>query len=135
MPSGFRFALRLLAAWMLIPALVVCQTAQPLDRHARKIQKTLAGWPEGAAIFVTENDGSQHVGQLGTLKAASFELVERQGNRLAIDYAAVKSLQRAGAANNDGWLSRHRHGLVVGLVTAGVLVGLLILAAVDLRKS
>lgn len=135
MPSRFRFVSRFLAVWMLIPALVVCQTAQPLDRHARKIQKTLAGWPQGAVVFVTENDGSQHVGQLGPLAPASFELVQRSGDRVTVDYASVSRVLKADSVRGNGMFFRHRHGIVVALVTAGVFTGLLILAAVELGKS
>lgn len=135
MLSGFRIVLRLLAVWTVIPALVVCQTAQPLDRHARKIEKTLAGWPAGAVVLVTKNDGRQYIGQLGPLGTASFELIQRSGSRLTIDYAAAVRLQKADSVSGNRVVFRHHHGLVVALVMTGALTGLLILAAVELGKS
>lgn len=48
MPFSLGLALRVLAVWTLIPAISICQVAQPshpLDRHARKIQKTLVSFP------------------------------------------------------------------------------------------
>jgi hypothetical protein len=138
MVLGLRFALRLLTVWVVIPALVLCQTAQPsqpLSRHAEKICKTLAAWPADSVVFVEMRDGSQHIGQLGALAASSFEVVERSGNRLTLGYAAVDRVQKADFASANQVVFHHRHGLVVGLVVVGALVGFLIFAVVELRKS
>jgi hypothetical protein len=80
-------------------------------------------------------DGSQHLGQLGALEASSFQVVERSGNRLTLSYAAVDRVLKADFTNGNRAVFPHRHGLVVGLVAAGVLVGFLLFAALELRKS
>ena len=138
MAFGFRFALRLLTVWAVIPALVLCQTAQPaqpLGRHGERIRKTLAAWPPDSVVFVEMRDGTQHLGQLGALEASSFQVVERSGNRLTLLYATVDRVLKADFTNGNRAVFPHRHGLVVGLVAAGVLVGFLLFAALELRKS
>jgi hypothetical protein len=137
MPFSLYSALRLLAVWTVIPAVLMSQVAQPssLDRHAQKIQKTLAAYPSGSVVFVQMRDGSQHIGNLGPLSAGTFEVFERSGNRLTLDYSLVDRVQKADLASGSRVVLRHRHGPVYYLVLTGVAIGLIFVFAVEAGKS
>jgi hypothetical protein len=136
--SWLRFASRFLAVIVLIPTMVLCQVAQPtqsMDRHGRKIQKALASYPAGSVVFVAMRDGSQSIGNLGALSATSFEVVEHSGGRLTLDYSAVDHVQKADLATGDRIVVRHHHGAVYYLVLTGVVLGLILVFAVEAGKS
>lgn len=138
MLPGARFAVRVLAVFFLIPSLLLCQVAQPaqsLDRHARKIQKTLASYVSGSTVFIELRDGSQSLGTLGTLSSTSFELIGHSGATQSLAYADVERVRKADFANGNRAVFRHHHGLIVGLILAGALVGFMAFAVVELRKS
>ena len=138
MHSRLSSALRLLIVCALIPAVAFCQIAQPsqpLDKHARKIQKTIASYAPGSPIFVTMRDQSQYLGNLGALSASSFELIPRKGPALNLAYAGVDRIQKADVQTSSTIVFRHHHGLIVGLVLVGSIVGLLVFGVAEAAKS
>lgn len=138
MRSRFASALRFLAACVLIPAVAYCQAAPPsqsLDKHTRKIQKTLGSLPSGSPVFIEMRDQTQYLGTLGSLSAATFELIPRKGGVVSLAYADVRRVQQAEARTSNVIVVRHRNGLVVGLILFGVLVAYVVFAAVELKKS
>ena len=138
MQSRLLSVLRILAACALIPVLSFGQVAQPsppLDKHARKIQQTLSSYPPGSVIFVEMRDQSQHLGTLSTLSASTFELVPRSGGTLNLAYSDVSRIQKADSSAGNVIVVKHHNGLVVGLVAAGAVIGFLIFAVIELKKS
>jgi len=138
MRSRFASALRFLTACVLIPAVVYGQAAPPsqsLDKHARKIQKTLASFQPGSIVFIEMRDQTQYLGTLGLLSAETFTLNPRKGAVLNLAYADVRRVQQAEARTSNVIVVRHHNGLVFGLILTGVIVGFLVFAVVELKKS
>jgi hypothetical protein len=128
MPFSLRSALRLLAVWAAIPAIAICQVAQPshpLDSHAQKIQEALASLPSGSYILVTLRDNSRHPGKLVDLSDTSFDMISLD-QPLKVSYAVVKRVQRAD--NALGVVSRKQHVRVRTVVIVCVTIGFVLLA-------
>ena len=124
MPFSLGLALRVLAVWTLIPAISICQVAQPshpLDRHARKIQKTLVSFPPRSNILVVLQDNSRHPGIMVDLSDSSFDMVS-YGQWFTASYADVKRVQRADR-NTGMAVASHKAGTVV-LTVLAVSVGI-----------
>jgi len=138
MHSRLLSAFRLIVVCTLVPAVAISQVAQssqPLDRHARKIQKIVASYPPGSPVFVTMRDQSQYLGNLGAISVSTFELVPRKGPTLNLAYSGVDRIQKADYQTSSTIVVRHHHGLIVGLVLAGTIIGLVIFAGIELKKS
>lgn len=140
---SIRSVVRLLAVWTVIPAMLLCQVAQPaqpLDKHARKIQKTLASYPPDSTVLVVmrearQYDAGQYLGRLGNVQTTGFELIRRDGEVLKLSYSDVRRVQKADANTGNVVHFRHRHNLLVGVIVVGALVGFIFFAAFELRKS
>ena len=113
----------------------VAQPSQPLDKHARKIQNTLASYPAGSTVLAVMRDNSTRLGKLGAFSASSFELVLPTGDAQSLSYADVQRVQRADRDTRTVVVFRHRPGVLTSVIVAAAVVGLIILAAVELRKS
>jgi hypothetical protein len=132
----FRSLLRFLVILLLVPSLAICQVApQPLDKHARKIQRVLAGFPAGTTIFVEMRDHSQRLGSLGAVSATSFELLSRKGDTQQFAYADVGRVQKADSDQGNTVIFHHHNKMVVSLILGGALVGFIIFAVVEVKKS
>jgi len=89
MRAKFRHWVQLLVFWMVLPAIMICQTPrapqqtfprtpQPMNRHARRIRRTLSRISPRAQIAIQLRDHSTRFGDLGSLSPTSFELIDRQ---------------------------------------------------------
>ncbi len=105
-----------IAAFSLIAAatLVQAQTSAPLDKHARKIEKRLAKFRQGAFLDFEFRDSSQAFGSLGPLSAASFQFTDADSNKTQTHlYAEVSEVKKAKEYIGEGSESRHHVRLLV----------------------
>jgi hypothetical protein len=129
MGSSFRFAI----LWAIVASIAVCQAQQPsvhLDRHARKVQKTLALYSSGSFLHITLRDRSDQFGELGKVTPNSFELLDTKTHtESTFAYADVRSIESGSAVQSAGWASqwprRHWIPLAIVAVAAGVGGGIL----------
>jgi hypothetical protein len=129
MRSSFRFAI----LWAIVSSIAIGQAQQTsvhLDRHARKVQKTLALYSPGSFLHITLRDQSDQFGELGKVTPASFELLDTKTHAATpYAYADVRSIESGSAVQSAGWASqwprRHWIPLAIVAVAAGVGGGIL----------
>lgn len=142
----FRSWLRALATWILLPAITVCQVPQSaptpsqqsspqLDRHARRIQKTLASYPAGTTIQIELRDHTTRFGDLGALSPESFELLDHHSHvPTTYAYSDVAHAVRA-ASVSPNRVVFHPHRGVTHYVLLGVIAGLIIVPIIILVST
>ncbi len=127
--SGFRCksAVRILAALVLIATATLAQTqsSAPLDKHARRIEKRLTKFRQGAFLDFEFRDSSQTFGSLGPLSAVSFQFTDSDSNRIQThSYSDLAEVKKAKEYIGEGSEPRHHVRLLVPvLVGAGVAAG------------
>jgi len=105
--------------------LAQAQSSAPLDKHARRIEKRLTKFRQGALLDFEFRDSSQTFGSLGPLSAASFQLTDSDSNRLQThSYADLAEVRRAKEYIGEGSEPRHHVRLLVPIIIgAGVAAG------------
>jgi len=132
--SGFRskstvhiLAALALASFALLATatLAQAQSPAPLDKHARRIEKRLTKFRQGALLDFEFRDSSQTFGSLGPLSAASFQFTDSDSNRLQThSYADLAEVRRAKEYIGEGSEPRHHVRLLVPIIIgAGVAAG------------
>ncbi|MGA3101518.1 MAG: hypothetical protein ABSD61_06635 [Terracidiphilus sp.] len=132
--SGFRskstvhiLAALALASFALLATatLAQAQSSAPLDKHARRIEKRLTKFRQGALLDFEFRDSSQTFGSLGPLSAASFQFTDSDSNRLQThSYADLAEVRRAKEYIGEGSEPRHHVRLLVPIIIgAGVAAG------------
>jgi len=117
-------------ALAIIAAASACQAqsnAPNLDKHARRIHKTLATYSSGTYVDVVLRDGSQSAGSLGAVNAASFTITNADSNvpethGYADVYRVEKGREYIGAGSGP---DHHIHWIrwsAVGVAAAGAAV-------------
>jgi hypothetical protein len=128
--GGFRgkstihiFAALALAFFTLLAAaqLAQAQSSAPLDKHARRIEKRLTKFRQGAFLDFEFRDSSQTFGSLGTLSAASFQFTDADNNKTQTHlYADLVQVKKAKEYIGEGSEPRHHVRLLVPvLIGAG----------------
>ncbi|MGA7343153.1 MAG: hypothetical protein WBE72_19150 [Terracidiphilus sp.] len=124
-------------AWSLIASVCPAQSATNptpnLDKHARKIHKRLARYPNGTYLNVEFRDGSEGSGALSAMALASFTLTDLDSNaqvpHLYADVARLsKGKEYIGEGSEPGHHIRLWVPVVVGVVAAGAA-----LTAIEVR--
>lgn len=113
--------------WAIVSSMVLCQAQQPpvhLNRHARKIQRGLADYPQGSFLHIVLRDRSDRFGELGKKTPTSFELVDTKTRTPAsFGFSEVRYIQVGSTIDDSGarvhWLRRHI--VPVAIVTAGAV--------------
>jgi hypothetical protein len=97
------------------------QSSAPLDKHARRIEKRLTKFRQGAFLDFEFRDSSQTFGSLGPLSAASFQFTDSDSNRTQTHlYADVSEVKKAKEYIGEGSEPRHHVRLLVPvLIGAG----------------
>jgi len=127
MRSSFRCAI----LWAIVSAIAICQAQQPhLDRHARKVQKTVLLYSSGSFLHITLRDRSDQFGELGKVTPISFELLDAKSRTATqFAFADVRDVERGNENQSASWVSqwprRHWIPLAVVAVAAGVGGGIL----------
>jgi hypothetical protein len=117
-------------AWALIALLPMClaQNSHTLDKHARKVYKTLSRYPTNTYLHLQMRDGTDLFGTLGTMKGASFGFVDSDNNATeTIAYDSVDRVRHDAQTVSEGdYPHPHRHllpALLIGAVAgAGAAV-------------
>ena len=123
--SGFRrtSAVYILAAVALVAtaALAQAQSSAPLDKHARRIEKRLAKFRQGAFLDFEFRDSSKTFGSLGPLSATSFQFTDSDSNKTQTHlYAELSEVKKAREYIGEGSEPRHHVRLLVPvLIGAG----------------
>ena|ERR1039458_6374428 len=128
--SGFRrksvvhvFAALVLASFALLAAAVLAhaQSSAPLDKHARRIEKRLAKFRQGAFLDFEFRDSSKTFGSLGPLSATSFQFTDSDSNKTQTHlYAELSEVKKAREYIGEGSEPRHHVRLLVPvLIGAG----------------
>jgi len=121
------FAALTLASFALLATatLAQAQSSAPLDKHARRIEKRLTKFRQGALLDFEFRDSSQTFGSLGPLSAASFQFTDSDSNRLQThSYADLAEVRRAKEYIGEGSEPRHHVRLLVPIIIgAGVAAG------------
>lgn len=128
MRSSFRCAI----LWAIVSSIAVCQAQQPhLDRHARKIQKTVMLYSSGSFLHITLRDRSDQFGELGKVTPISFELLDTKTRTATpFAYADVRNVERGNESQSAGWISQwpRRHWVPLAIVAVAAGAGGVILA-------
>jgi hypothetical protein len=88
----------------------VCQaqSSTSLDKHARKVQKTLTKYPAGSYLHVTLRDRTQSSGTLGALSATSFSITNADTNAAETHlFSDVAEVQKGKAFIGKGSVHQH----------------------------
>ncbi|HEY1805098.1 MAG TPA: hypothetical protein VGG45_11540 [Terracidiphilus sp.] len=127
-----KFTVRVLAALALasfaLPAVAApaaLSSSAPLDKHARRIEKRLAKFRQGAILDFEFRDSSQTFGSLGPLSAASFQFIDSDSNKTQTHlYADLVEVKKSKEYIGEGSEPRHHIRLLVPiLIGAGVAAG------------
>lgn len=128
---------RLARAWALIALLPIvlaplflapmmqAQDSQTLNKHARKVYKTLSKYDAGAFLHLEMQNGSDLYGRLGTLEGASFRFVDSDNNATeTIAYDNVDRVRHnAQTVSERDYPRPHRHLLPLLLIGAAAGAG------------
>lgn len=119
--SGFhcKSAVHILAALALITTatLAQAQSSAPLDKHARRIEKRLTKFRQGAFLDFEFRDSSQTFGSLGPLSATSFQFTDADSNKTQTHlYAELSEVKKAREYIGEGSEPRHHVRLWVPLL-------------------
>lgn len=91
-----------------------------LERHARKIEKRLAKYPEGTYLHLVFRDQSESLGSLGALSASSFALTNADTNATRTYlYADVARVERGETFIGEGSVRRRHIPLLIPAIVAG----------------
>ncbi len=137
MNSFLRLFRRKSAVHILVAATLACftslasatfaqaQSSAPLDKHARRIEKRLAKYPQGALLDFEFRDSSQTFGSLGPLSAATFQFTDSDSNRVQTHlYSDLVEVKKAREYIGEGSEPRHHVRLLVPVIIgAGVAAG------------
>ncbi len=110
-------------AWSLIALLPMCQaqSAVPLDKHARRVEKHLARFRPGAFLDFEFRDNSHTFGSLGPLSDTTFQFVDSDSNKTQTHlYADVVSVSKAKEYIGEGSGPRHHVRLLVPVLVGAV---------------
>jgi hypothetical protein len=127
-----RATMRLVVSWILIALIPLYGQAQqqvpPLNKHAKKIQKSLAKYPSGSFLHIFLRDHTDRFGNLGTLSETSFEFTDANtAATTTISYDDVDHVTPGSSAQAKiGGRPRHRSALgffVIMGVAVGVAIG------------
>lgn len=121
-PLCRKSAIHIVAAVALVcvAAPAVAQSA-PLDKHARRIERRLNRFPQGAFLDFEFRDSSQTFGSLGPLSATSFQFTDSDSNKIQTHlYSDLVQVKKAREYIGEGSEPRrHIHLLVPVLIGAG----------------
>jgi hypothetical protein len=124
------FALALTTA---LPA-AQAQSGAPLDKHARRVEKHLTKYQAGSFLQVDFRDGSQMIGSLGTLSAASFQFTNSDSNKImTIAYTEVSRVSKGKEYIGEGSEPDHHVRLLVPLIVGAVAAGAAVAIVAALR--
>jgi hypothetical protein len=129
-----RSAVRIALAWTLIAAIPACQaeSSPGLDKHARKIEHSLAKLPPGTLLNIEFRNGTGSAGDLSALHATSFTINNEENNvPESHDYGDVVRFWRGKEYVGAGSSIRHLPLWVP--VVAGVLAGGAVATALTVR--
>lgn len=102
--------------------LPMCQAQNPhsLDKHARKVVKTLSKYDKGAYLHLEMRDGSDLYGTLGSMQDATFQFVSSDNNATqTVAYENVDRVRHDAQSVSDRDYPRpHRHMLPLLLIGA-----------------
>jgi len=119
----FKSPIYILATVLLAAAPQIGQastSSQPVDKHARKIEKRLARFRPGAYLDFEFRDASETFGALGELSGTSFQFTDSDSNKIETrSYADLERVKPAKEFIGEGSQHRHVRLLVPALVTAG----------------
>lgn len=124
----FRFAVHSLAAAAFASAVLLAavapiraQSSAPLDKHARRIEKRLAKFRQGAVLDFQFRDSSRTFGSLGPLSPASFQFTDSDSNKTQTHlYSDLAEVKKAREYIGEGSEPRHHVRLLVPvLIGAG----------------
>lgn len=121
MRSSLRFAF----IWAVVFSMMVCQAQESpvhLNRHARKIQRSISDYPPGSFLHIVMHDRSDRFGELGRKTGASFELVDTKTRTpVLFEYGDVRKIDVGSTIEGNGWGHRWHHGLFIPItIVAGV---------------
>jgi hypothetical protein len=119
--TSFAHILAALAlAFLALPAVAApteAQSSVPLDRHARRIEKRLTKFPQGAFLDFKFRDSSQTFGSLGPLSATSFQFTDSDSNKIQTHlYSDLAEVGKAREYIGEGMEPRHHVRLLVPIL-------------------
>lgn len=100
------------------------ESAAKVERHARKMQRHIAGYRPGTLLQIAIRNSGEAIGSLSQVSDSTFQIVSSDSNRpLTFNYVDVASVKRAkeyiGAGSERGHHIRHWVPLVAGALFAG----------------
>jgi hypothetical protein len=85
------------------------QSTTNLDKHARKIEKTLAKYPAGSYLHLVFRDDTESSGALGTLSETSFSFTNAETNAKETHrYSDVARAEKGKKYIGEGTAHRHQ---------------------------
>lgn len=116
-----------LAALVLAVSTCQAQSSSPnLDKHARRIHKTLTHYSSGTYVDLVLRDGSQSAGSLGAVNAASFTITNADNNVPEThSYGDVYRVEKGREYIGAGSEGHHIHWVrwsAIGVAAAGAAV-------------
>jgi hypothetical protein len=90
-----------------------------LDKHARKVEKKLARFRNGSFVQIDFRNGSQSIGSLGTLSAASFQIADADNNQQeTYSYDDVADVRKGRQYIGEGSEPGHRPRFLVPVLVS-----------------
>jgi len=91
-----------------------------IAKHARKVEKKLAHYPEGTYLHLVFRDHSQTVGSLDALSTGSFSITNADTNaRQSFRYVDVARVEKGETFIGEGSVHRHLPLLIPAIVAGG----------------
>ncbi len=109
----------------------LCQAESPAHaaRHARKVAKKLAKYPDGTYLRFVFRDHSETLGTVDALKASTFTLINADTNATeTYRYVDVARVKKGRTYVGEGSVPRHRSRFLIpvfaGIAAAGAAAAL-----------
>jgi hypothetical protein len=90
-----------------------------LDKHARKVEKKLSKFRNGSFVQIDFRNGSQSLGSLGTLSAATFDVTDADNNQKeTYNYDDVASVRKGKEYIGEGSEPGHRPRFLIPVLVS-----------------
>lgn len=112
-------------AWTALLPMCGAQNSNTMDKHARKVMKTLSKYDKGTYLHLEMRDGSDLYGTLGSMQDTTFGFVDSDNNAAqTVAYGNVDRVRHdAQSVSERDYPRPHRHLLPLLLIGAAGAAG------------